>query len=290
MKRIGIMVNPEKDKSGDILKKVISTLKNHLEHCDILILEELGESNGKELKSLDLLIILGGDGTLLGAARKINGKTNAPLLGINIGNLGFLSSIEINEIDMAFEKLKNNEYNIEERLVLQSDIINEGKQIRNLALNDIVIARGTLSRMGKFSLYVDGRYYATFKGDGIIVSSPNGSTAYSLSAGGPLLYPNLDLILLTPICPHSRNMQTIVLHGNSEIELKVENGDEKLYLTIDGQISHRLDKDDRVIVKKSKHFAKVLLFDDYDYFKVLRNKILNRIESEGDKSEVKKTF
>lgn len=290
MRIIGIMVNQEKDRNGDILKKVISSLKMHLENCEIKILESFNEENESILASLDLLIILGGDGTLLGAARKTNGKMKAPLLGINIGNLGFLSSIEINELDIAFEKLKNGEYNIEDRLVIECHIIKENEYIKNLALNDIVVARGTLSRMGKFTIYVDDRYYARFKGDGVIVSSPNGSTAYSLSAGGPLLYPNLDLLLLTPICPHSRNMQTIVLDGNSHLELRAENGDEEVYLTLDGQIAIKLDDKDRVIVKKSKNPAKILLFKDYDYFKVLRNKILNRIESEGEINEVQKTF
>ncbi len=221
------------------------------------------------------------------------------MFGINIGNLGFLSSIEISDIDTALTKLKNNEYEIQERMMLEcagefKNIVECGlickKELKNIkgcadiddfkkeklnAFNDVVLARGTLSRMVKFKIYVDGKLYSSFKGDGLIVATPTGSTAYSFSAGGPFIYPDLELITITPICPHTKSMQTIVLKGDSIIEIYAENEEEKIYLTVDGQKAMEVNQKSCVKIYKKQKNVKLLLFDDYDYFKVLRNKILN---------------
>ena len=144
-----------------------------------------------------------------------------------------------------------------------------------IALNDVVVARGTLSRMVKFEIFIDGKAYSTFKGDGLIISTPTGSTAYSFSAGGPFLYPNLDLIALTPICPHTKSMQPMIISGDSTVEIIPENGEEEIYLTIDGQKATKINQRENIKVSRAEKHVQVLLFDDYDYFKVLRTKILN---------------
>lgn len=275
MKNIVIALNPSKDKEGKILSLVVEKITNVFKECKITILNSYEISKYKFENDLDLLIVLGGDGTLLGIARDINGKYDVPILGINIGNLGFLSSIEIQDLDEALNKIKNGQYTIQNRILLECKVHNEDEDVNSKALNDVVIARGTLSRMAKFQVYIDKKLYYTFKGDGLIVSTPTGSTAYSFSAGGPFVYPDIEVIILTPICPHTRGMQPIVLKSNSEILIKAENYNGEIYLTFDGQEARKINDNTSIIINKAKDVAKILLFDDYDYFNVLRKKILD---------------
>lgn len=275
MRNIVIALNPSKDKEGKILSLVVEKITNVFKKCKITILNSYEISKYKFENHLDLLIVLGGDGTLLGIARDINGKYDVPILGINIGNLGFLSSIEIQDLDGALNKIKNGQYTIQNRILLECKVHNENEDVNSKALNDVVIARGTLSRMAKFQVYIDKKLYYTFKGDGLIVSTPTGSTAYSFSAGGPFVYPDIEVIILTPICPHTRGMQPIVLKSNSEILIKAENYNGEIYLTFDGQEARKINDNTSIIINKAKDVAKILLFDDYDYFNVLRKKILD---------------
>lgn len=275
MRNIVIALNPSKDKEGKILSLVVEKITNVFKECKITILNSYEISKYKFENDLDLLIVLGGDGTLLGIARDINGKYDVPILGINIGNLGFLSSIEIQDLDEALNKIKNGQYTIQNRILLECKVHNEDEDVNSKALNDVVIARGTLSRMAKFQVYIDKKLYYTFKGDGLIVSTPTGSTAYSFSAGGPFVYPDIEVIILTPICPHTRGMQPIVLKSNSEILIKAENYNGEIYLTFDGQEARKINDNTSIIINKAKDVAKILLFDDYDYFNVLRKKILD---------------
>lgn len=273
MKNIVIALNPSKDIEGKILSLVIEKITNIFKNPKITILNSYEINKYKFGDDLDLLIALGGDGTLLGIARDINGKYDVPILGINIGNLGFLSSIEIQDLGEALNKIKNGQYNIQNRILLECK--SDDENISSKALNDVVIARGTLSRMAKFEVYIDKKLYYSFKGDGLIVATPTGSTAYSFSAGGPFVYPDVEVITLTPICPHTRGMQPIVLRSSSEILIKAENYNGEIYLTFDGQEARKIKDNSSIIVKKAQDVAKILLFDNYDYFNVLRKKILN---------------
>ena len=275
MKNIVIALNPSKDTEGKILSLVIEKITNIFKNPKITILNSYEMNKYKFDDKLDLLIVLGGDGTLLGIARDINGKYDVPILGINIGNLGFLSSIEIQDLGEALNKIKNGQYTIQNRILLECKSGDENEDINSKALNDVVIARGTLSRMAKFEVYIDKKLYYTFKGDGLIVSTPTGSTAYSFSAGGPFVYPDVEVITLTPICPHTRGMQPIVLKSSSEILIKAENYNGEIYLTFDGQEAREIKDNTSIIIKKAKDVAKILLFDNYDYFNVLRKKILD---------------
>lgn len=274
MKKIGIAINPTKDQNNKIVDMVKEKFEKNFDLEEIKVFDSFNACN-ETFSDLELLIVLGGDGTLLSVAREICNKTSVPIFGINIGNLGFLSSIEISDIDMAIEKIKKNKYTIDSRMLLHCHSGESSDERIDNALNDIVVARGILSRMVKFQVYVDDKLYSTFKGDGLIVATPTGSTAYSFSAGGPFVYPNLDLITLTPICPHGKNVPTIVLDGNSKIEIIPENGEEEIYLTIDGQKATKIKDRVPVTIRRAKKHAQILLFDDYDYFKVLRAKLLN---------------
>ena len=271
MKKIGIAINPTKDKSNEILETVKKKFKENFNIEEMIIFNSYDAKDTNLSNDIDLLIVLGGDGTLLNVAREMSKKNNIPLFGINIGNLGFLSSVEISQIDHAIEKIKKMEYTVDSRMVLNFEKSNENDN----ALNDIVVSRGILSRMVEFEVYIDKKLYTTFKGDGLIVATPNGSTAYSFSAGGPFIYPNLDLIILTPICPHTKSMQTMVVSGDSLIEIIPSNGKEEIYLTIDGQNAIQVREKEKITIQRAKKHIGVLLFNDYDYFKVLRSKILN---------------
>ncbi|MDD6795943.1 MAG: NAD(+)/NADH kinase [Clostridiaceae bacterium] len=273
MKRIGIAINTKKETANGILETVKEKFNKAFEPQEIIVFDSFKTKEQKFEKPLDLLVVLGGDGTLLSVAREIHKKMKAPIFGINIGNLGFLSSIEMSDVDQAIEKIKNNEYIIDSRMLLNCKIGQREK--RENALNDIVLSRGILSRMIKFKVLVDGKLYTTFKGDGLIACTPTGSTAYSYSAGGPFVYPNLDLITLTPICPNTQSMNTMVLSSESEIEVIPENGGEEIYVTIDGQKATRVKDRTSIVIKKANKKIDVLLFNDYDYFKVLRAKLLN---------------
>lgn len=274
MNSIGIAINPSKDKDTKILNMVIDKFEKKFNLKNIAVFDSF-DIEKQDLKDIDLLVVLGGDGTLLGIARALNESFKGSILGINIGNLGFLSSIEISDIDKALDKIEEKKYKIVDRMMLNCKVeSNENKEELN-ALNDVVLARGVLSRMIKFTIFVDGKIYSTFKGDGLIIATPTGSTAYSFSAGGPFIYPDLELITITPICPHTKSMQTIVLNGNSLIEIYADYEEEKIYLTVDGQKAIKINHETSVKVSKNKKSVKLLLFDDYDYFKVLRSKILN---------------
>lgn len=275
MKNIVIALNPSKDIEGRILSLVIAQITNIFKNPKITVLNSYEINKYRFDNDLDLLIVLGGDGTLLGIARDINGKYDVPILGVNIGNLGFLSSIEIQDLGEALNKIKNGQYTIQNRILLQCSTDNEEDNMNGKALNDIVIARGTLSRMAKFEVYIDNKLYYTFKGDGLIVATPTGSTAYSFSAGGPFVYPDVEVITLTPICPHTRGMQPIVLKSSSEILIKAENYNGEIYLTFDGQEARKIKDNTSIKIRKAKDLVRILLFDNYDYFNVLRKKILN---------------
>ena len=206
-----------------------------------------------------------------------------PILGINIGNLGFLSSVEFSDLDKALTKLKDKNYKIEKRMLLTSDFNFGEKENSALALNDIVISRGALSRMIRFDIYINEKRYYNFKGDGLIIATPTGSTAYSFSAGGPFIYPTVDAIILTPICAHSTGIKPIILNSNSNIKVKIKNNNDEFNLIFDGQSTVTNLEEAEVNINKAKQYANFILFDDYDYFKVLRAKIINNWKDcEGD--------
>lgn len=272
MKNIGIIINKEKDKEKKILNLVLLKIREYLKPEEIIIIDQFYKGDFKELINLDILIVLGGDGTILGVARKFSKYINAPILGINIGNLGFLVTAEINELEEALIKIKEGKYKIEERMLLLCEI--EGADFKEeRALNDIVVARGTLSRMTKYEVFINGELYATFKGDGVIISTPVGSTAYSFSAGGPLIMPDLQIISIVPICPHTPNSRPMIIDGNNEVRVKPLIHEADVFVTIDGQKALKLEKHNEVLIKKAKEFFRIISFDNKSYFKVLRKKL-----------------
>ena len=268
MRNIGIIINKE----NKILNLVILKVKEYLNPDEIKVIDQFYKGDYKDLMSLDLLIVLGGDGTLLGVARKFSTVIDTPILGINIGNLGFLVTAEISELDEALYRIKVGDYKVEERMLLSCTI--EGVTCSDeRALNDIVVARGTLSRMAQYEVFINDELYATFKGDGVIISTPVGSTAYSFSAGGPLIMPDLQIVSIVPICPHTPNSRPMIIDGNNKVRVKPLINESDVFVTIDGQKALKLEKHNEVLIKKAKEFFRIISFDNKSYFKVLRKKL-----------------
>jgi NAD+ kinase len=233
-----------------------------------------GEALEEVAKRVDLLIVLGGDGTLLAAARAI-GEREVPVLGVNLGTLGFLAETSSDELFEALEEAFAGRLVVAPRMRLQVEVERGGHVVeRYLALNDAVIGKSALSRMIDLETRADGAFVTTYHSDGLIVATPTGSSAYSLSAGGPILLPEGESILLTPICPHTLTQRPLVLPDHYRIEILVldtRGGD--VHLTVDGQVGVELEQGDRVIAARSAHPARLLVSPHRSRFAVMREKL-----------------
>ena len=221
---------------------------------------------------IDMALSIGGDGTLLGVCRRFR-EQGIPVCGINLGTLGFLADIEPNELESRLAKILVGDYIVEHRLLLSGYIRNElGEKFLGNAINDVVISKGGGARMLKLSTYVNGTYLMNYKADGVIISSPTGSTAYSLSAGGPILNPTIRALILTPICPHTFQMRPLIVSEDDEICIKIE-ANRDLMVTLDGQEIFQIQPGDDVVVRKSIAVAKIVKFADKNYYDVLKAKL-----------------
>ncbi|MFU0823815.1 NAD(+)/NADH kinase [Clostridium sp.] len=272
MKNIGLNINSSKFIDAKIIDHIINKITQFIKDAEIKIYRDSIDLDKIKSRELDMIIVLGGDGTILRTARSI-AKFEVPILGINMGHLGFLTAVEILEIEKAIENIGNGNYTVEDRMMLQCEISNKGNIKTYNSLNDIVVSKGTLSRILNYEIYIDDKFYTSFNSDGVIISTPTGSTAYALSAGGPIVYPTLDVISLIPICPHSMQTRSIILESSSEISIIVNSKNEQVFLTIDGQESIDLEKSRKIRVKKYNFKCKLIRINGYNYFEVLRKKI-----------------
>jgi len=220
-----------------------------------------------------LLIVLGGDGTLLSAARAL-GSQSIPILAVNLGGLGFLTSVTLEEMYPVLEQVIAGKHTTSERMMLDAEIIRKGHASdRQRALNDAVATKAALARMLEFDVYVDRNHVGRYRADGIIVATPTGSTAYSLAAGGPIIDPQLDAFVITPICPHMLTNRPLVIPHSATIELDFGPAEEPVYITLDGQMGFQLEPKDRVIVTKSASRVTLVRPPQKTYFEVLRSKL-----------------
>ncbi|NEZ46297.1 NAD(+)/NADH kinase [Clostridium niameyense] len=281
MKNIGININTDKNISKDTIDFITNCIYKQCREANVKLFYDSKGIKDEKNKNLDALIVLGGDGTILSTLRNL-AEYSVPIFGINKGHLGFLAEVEMEECENAIENLFNGNYIIEDRIMLKCDFLEDHHEEELLALNDVVINKGNLSRIVKYSIYIDDVFYTTFVADGVIISTPTGSTAYSLSAGGPIIYPNLDVVEVTPICPHSLGIRPIILNGNSKIYIQINKSYEEPVLTVDGQVYRKLYKN-AVTVSKSDYKCKIIKFKNKNYFKILRKKITYRSkECEGE--------
>lgn len=224
--------------------------------------------------SCDLVIVIGGDGTMLSVAHSICHK-NIPLLGINRGHLGFLADIPADEVVPRLSEILDGHFVEEERFMLTSEVIRDDEVIRSgNAFNDVVIQKGNIARLVQFDTYINDNFLLTQRSDGMIISTPTGSTAYALSGGGPILYPTLDALVLVPICPHTLSIRPIVVDGNSRIEIAVGNREvDAAQLTCDGETLGELISGDRIRVSKKNILVRLIHPADHDHFGILRAKL-----------------
>jgi NAD+ kinase len=280
MLTIGIFPNAKKKSINTVLGWVI-------QHCEergvrVRIPEEaaieLGypelASNCNRMKEeITVGLTLGGDGTLLSTAREIV-AAGIPICGINMGQLGFLTEVELPELSPALDRIIAGQYHLEERLMLDA-LVQRGEQQISVAtaLNDVVVTKGGFSRMIRLRMFIDGEFTANYRADGLIVATSTGSTGYSLSAGGPIVNPSLPVILLTPICPHSLHSRPLIISEKEEIRIAFQATHDDMVLTVDGQTVFRLMPDDSVVVRRSAFRARFIRLEGKNYYRKLRSKL-----------------
>lgn len=278
IQKIGIICKTGISEPVVILKELLPWLKQKgyetfvdVETASVFNIDGFARSQIPSLS--DLIIVLGGDGTLISTCRLVADK-GVPVLGVNIGGLGFLTEIPVEKLYEMLEIVLTGDCPIEERLMLKAQVLRHGALIAEYnVLNEVVVNKAALARIIDLETYINQSYVTTFKADGLIISTPTGSTAYSLSAGGPVLYPTLDNIVVTPICPHTLTNRPIVLAGNSIIEVILRSPTERVYLTLDGQVGFSVMQNDTVVVEKSPFKTRLLIPCDRDYFEILREKL-----------------
>lgn len=229
--------------------------------------------SGKLAASVDLILVLGGDGTMIATARMM-GNVEVPVLGVNYGGLGYLAEFRIEELYTALESILSGNYRLDKRVMLEVELIREQKNVtRNRVLNDVVINKSALARIIEIEAYLNRQFVNSFRADGLIVSTPTGSTAYNLSAGGPVIFPSMNAVVITPICPFTLSNRPIVVPDDAVIELCLKTEQEDVALTLDGQVGFPLKVEDRVAIRKSKTTFNLVQPTNRNYFEVLRDKL-----------------
>jgi NAD+ kinase len=222
---------------------------------------------------LDLIIVMGGDGTLLGVARRC-GKLGVPILGVNMGGLGFLTEISLDELYPCLEQVLAGRYEVEHRMMLQAMLRRQGEVFwQEDVFNDAVINKGALARIVELTTWIDGEYLTSYRADGLIISTPTGSTAYTMSAGGPIVYPTLRQIILLPICPFTLSNRPIILPDSVCVAVTLDEKVQDAYLSIDGQVGQALTAQDRVELRAAPHNLKLIKSPQRSYFEILRTKL-----------------
>lgn len=285
MKNIGIITNREKDIGLQYTNVLIESIKKHGGQAILPTPSTLNGMDGIDTEveeiggKCDLIICLGGDGTFLKTARTAC-LFDIPILGINLGTLGFLTDIEKGEIDNSVENIFSNNFKIEERMMLSSKIYKDGKlHAEDFAINDVVISRAGIPRILHLSTYIDDNFVEMFPGDGIVIATPTGSTAYSLSAGGPIAEPTSKLIIVTPICSHILYSRSFISGEDRRIKICVCDAFEhKAIVTVDGQKLYEITGGDFIEIEKSDCKVKMLKIHSKNFFTVLRTKIYDRKE------------
>ncbi len=226
-------------------------------------------------RTVNWVVVLGGDGTLLGAARRV-GRYGVPLLGVNLGGLGFLTGIPFDRLYPVIEMMVDGRLEVESRVMLETKVFRDDSEVcRFQVLNDVVINKRTLARIIDLEVTLNNEFLTTYRADGLIIATPTGSTAYNLSAGGPILYPTMETLILTPICPFTLSNRPIIIPDTSVIDIQMgKESEETVVLTFDGQVGFDLYFGDKVLIRKSEEKIKLLKPPDHSHFKILRTKLM----------------
>ncbi len=278
MKRIGIICKTGRPEPIEILGGLLPWLRE--KGAEVFVdLETARPLNVKGYPRTEVpllseaVVVFGGDGTMLSVAR-IACEREIPILGVNLGGLGFITEVQRTDVLTALEAILSGQSAVEERLMLAARVHRHGEKISEYtALNDVVINKGALARIIEMETLIDGMYVSSFRADGLIAATPTGSTAYSLSAGGPILYPTMDCVILTPICPHTLTNRPIVLPDDVRIEVTLKSPAEDVFLTLDGQVGFSLRQNDVIAIEKSPFKTRLLVPRERNYFQVLTRKL-----------------
>ena len=280
MKRVGLVAKPDAAEAQRVVRQLVEwlgarglTVVLEKETAALAPSASVASASKSDLPGqVDALIVLGGDGTLLSMARAV-GDLGVPILGVNLGGLGFLTATTLEEMLPALEALVAGGMAVEERMMLAARVMRGGQATGDyIALNDVVITKSAMSRIIDLAVSVDGRHATAYRADGLIISTPTGSTAYNLSAGGPILFPTMDAVVLTPIAPHTLSNRPIVLPGAQRIDVTLR-VDQDVMLTMDGQVGVPLRGRDVVEVQKARARIRLMRFAQKDFFSVLRTKL-----------------
>jgi NAD+ kinase len=279
MKSAAIVSKPAKPELATILPELLSWF--HQRGYKLYLDQETAQYiDGEEVvpraqlgqRKPDFVLVLGGDGTLLSAARAV-AYEGVPILAVNLGSLGFLTEVPLSEMYSTLDAVDTGLCPTEQRAVLECSAYRGTEQLaRHYALNDVVVNKSALSRLVDFDLLIDGAFVFRYKADGVIIATPTGSTAYSLAAGGPVLMPSVQSFVVTPVCPHALTHRPLVVRDNAQIELRIETGAEEAFLSIDGQVGMPLHQGDRVLCQRANHSVRLMRVRR-TFFEVLRNKL-----------------
>jgi NAD+ kinase len=280
MVRIAIVCKPQKEELTRLLPELVAWLRER--GYEPLLDEEAGkytslapvlERAQMPTCSPGLVIVLGGDGTLLSVAR-IFAATGTPILSVNLGYLGFLTEVRLNDLYATLDGWCKDCYQVDERSMLHAELWRDGHEHSSFeALNDVVVSKGDIARMGEFAVELDGKKVAGFRADGVIVSTPTGSTAYTLAANGPILTPDVDAMVVTPICPHLLTLRPIVIRGDASLTVRIVGVPNTALLTVDGQQAVELLRGDEIRCHRSTHSVKLVRLSEGSFFEALRSKL-----------------
>lgn len=280
MRPVAIISKPQKEELYQLLPNLVLWMKAHeLEP----ILDPVSGAYTQAARIVarhempaekpDLVIVLGGDGTLLSAAR-VFARTETPILSVNLGSLGFLTEVRLADLYSTLEGWCQNCFTVDSRSMLHSELWRDGDLAgEHEALNDVVVAKGAIARMGEFRIQLDGQLAATFRADGVIVSTPTGSTAYSLAANGPILLPDVDALVISPVCPHLLTLRPMVVRGDANMVVSIVGVPDQTFLTVDGQEAVLMKVGDELHCHRSKYTVKLVRLRASGFFDVLRSKL-----------------
>ena len=280
MTRVGVVAKPDAPAAAEVLRRLVAWLVQHglavtleKETAGLVPAAAVPAVRKSDVPAqVDFLVVLGGDGTLLSMARAVGGL-GVPILGVNLGDLGFLTATTLDEMFPALKEFLAGRMTLEERMMLAARVVRRGEVVSEHAgLNDIVITKSAMSRIINLRVAVEGQYATAYRADGLIVSTPTGSTAYSLSAGGPILFPTMDAVVLTPIASHTLTNRPIVLPGSVRIEVTLL-ADQEVMATVDGQVGVPLLEHDTVEIRQASARIRLVRFPQRDFFSVLRSKL-----------------
>lgn len=288
MQSVGLYLNLDKETAIEVAEEILYWLKKQgkrvflpQEQSKMAALPVAGVDWEEFARQADVVIVLGGDGTLLAAARRLS-PAGVPVMGVNLGHLGFLTTVEPPNIIRALEEVLAGRYQIDDRMMLECDLIRNGQKVYHyLALNEVVVTKGAFARLIRLQTFINEDYFTTYPGDGLIVATPTGSTAYCLSAGGPIINPQLHSIIITPICPHTLFSRSLVIPEGERVKVVVKADHHDLMLTCDGQKGYPLLPDDQVVIYSAPFRAKLLRLTGQSFYQVLRTRLQEGAFAEG---------